>query len=129
MEFLSLLGKRLKDDDVIEVLEHLDIEVVYAFDRLHENTPDVYWAASKNEGFQLRFDENQILDVIFLYIISHEGFTATDPDECDVELFSTSEEANSFAIQKRSQATEGSTNSFGIQRHWLRLEFISYSIH
>jgi hypothetical protein len=57
MEFLPLLGKHLKDDEVIEVLEWANMEVVYDFDRLHENTPDVYWASATAEGFQFRFDE------------------------------------------------------------------------
>jgi hypothetical protein len=39
MQYLPLLGKHLKDDDVVEVLEWADAEVVYDFDRTHENMP------------------------------------------------------------------------------------------
>jgi hypothetical protein len=52
MNFLALLGKKLKDDDVIELFERAHIHVVCDFDRSHENVPDRYWAAAKKEGFQ-----------------------------------------------------------------------------
>ncbi len=51
MKFLPLLGKLLKDDEVVAVLEQADMEVIYDFDRLHENTPDKYWAESKKHGY------------------------------------------------------------------------------
>ena len=38
----SLLGKKLKDDDILDVLEDYEIEVVYDFDRSHENIEDIY---------------------------------------------------------------------------------------
>jgi len=37
MEFRQLRGKLMKDDDVIEVLEHYDMRVIYDFDRTHGN--------------------------------------------------------------------------------------------
>ncbi|NYF20784.1 hypothetical protein HDC36_002245 [Xanthomonas sp. JAI131] len=54
MTALSLLGKSLKDEEIIDILEQFDVDVVYSFDRIHENTPDVYWAAIKSAGFQRR---------------------------------------------------------------------------
>ena len=45
MNLGDLLGRMLKDDDVLEVLEAYEVEtVVYDFDRNHENMEDVYWA-------------------------------------------------------------------------------------
>jgi len=51
MDFESLLGRQLKDDEVVEVLEARDMQVVYDFDRTHENLEDVYWAAAQASGF------------------------------------------------------------------------------
>ncbi len=87
MDFINLLGKQLKDDIVMEILEHYDIDVVYDFDRTHEDMEDVYWAASKGNGFQFRFDENQKLDVIFLYMVAREGFTPISKNEIDVPIY------------------------------------------
>ena len=78
MNFLSLLGKKLKDDCIVDILDFADIEVIYEFDRSHENLEDLYWAQSKQHGFQFRFDKDQILDNIFIYARSAEGFTAVD---------------------------------------------------
>jgi hypothetical protein len=51
-----ILGQKLKDDDVLEVLDSYQIEnVIYDFDRLHENTADKYWAPCMPAGFQLGF--------------------------------------------------------------------------
>ena len=78
MKYIDLLGKQLKSDDVIDVLESDDLDVIYSFDRLHENQPDVYWVASKAEGVQMRFNEDQALDTLFFYIQPDEGFSPCD---------------------------------------------------
>ena len=59
MDLESLLGRQLKDDEVVEVLDAQDMQVVYDFDRSHENLEDVYWAAAQASGFQFRFDQDQ----------------------------------------------------------------------
>ncbi|MEX2607889.1 MAG: hypothetical protein WD708_11130 [Kiritimatiellia bacterium] len=59
MKYLDLLGKQLKSDDVIDILERDALDVVYAFDRLHENQPDEYWVSSRAEGIQMRFKPHQ----------------------------------------------------------------------
>ena len=50
MHLLTLPGKPLKDDDVIDILDHLESDIIYDFDRLHEGQPDVYWVTSKRDG-------------------------------------------------------------------------------
>ena len=113
MKFLSLLGRRLKDDDVIDVLECAQIEVIFDFDRLHENTPDRYWAASKKDGFQLQFDANQILQVIFLYVSPSEGFSPVAQSDCDVPFFSTIGEAEAHGAEREVRVTKRGGSSAG----------------
>jgi hypothetical protein len=43
MHLLPLLGKSLKDDDVIDILDDMEIDVIYDFDRLHEGQPHTGW--------------------------------------------------------------------------------------
>ncbi|MFT3806819.1 hypothetical protein [Arenimonas sp.] len=87
MKMLSLLGKSLKNDEVIELLEAYDVDVIYAFDRLHENSPDVYWASINDLGLQLRFDESQRLDTIFCHVLPREGFGPILTETIGVPIF------------------------------------------
>jgi hypothetical protein len=90
---LSLLNKKLKDDIIMELLESHEVEVIYEFDRTHENLPDVYWAGIKQAGVQLRFNDYQILDTIFCYIKTRDGFEPIVPDDIGVPIFSSFDEA------------------------------------
>jgi antitoxin YobK len=129
MHLLPLLGKQLKDDDVIDILESMEMDVIYDFDRLHEGQPDTYWAASRKAGIQLRFDAAQTLDTIFLYITPDNGFAAFSPRDCDVPVFTTATEVQAFGEAQRLQLSKGKTDFLGVSRDWIRLGFGSYSVH
>lgn len=64
-------------DALMELLEHHDMEVVYQFDRLHENTPDACSSAARSAGFELRFNERQSLETIWCHMKARDGFAAT----------------------------------------------------
>ena len=130
MKFLPLIGKRLKDDDVVDILECSDVKVIYDFDRSHENMADKYWAASEKDGFQLGFDENQILGVIFVYVAPIGGFTPVIPGECDIDFFASIKEAEAWATAQKVKTTKGGPTVFlEIEREWVRLEFSDHRIH
>jgi hypothetical protein len=129
MKFLSLLGKRLKDDEVIDVLEYAEMEVVYDFDRLRENTPDEYRAESKKDGFQLVFDADQILCVIFLHVALVDGFTPVTRSDCDIAFFATTDEVELYGFEQKLRTTKGNADFLGARRDWVRLEHEGYSIH
>jgi hypothetical protein len=129
MTFLPLLGKQLKDDEVIEILEGLDMEVIYEFDRLHENMPDIYWAASKPKGFQFRFDDSQSLEVVFLYITSDDDFAAVSQHDCDVPFFSSKQDVEAFGAAQHLQIAKGSADFDGVSGEWVKLGFATHSIH
>lgn len=129
MKYIDILGKHLKSDDVIGVLEDHDLDVIYAFDRLHENQPDEYWVASKAEGVQMRFNEDQILDVLFFYVESDEGFSPCDPDSLGVQLFDSRDAARDFAAQSGLAVTEGEADFLGVHRKWIKIDCGSYLHH
>ena len=129
MQLLPLLGRQLKDDDVIDLLEGFDMQVVYDFDRLHEGQPDKYWAAAQEAGIQFRFDEAQTLDTIFLYIIPDEGFSACAQNDTDVPIFATPAEAQIFGESHRLQIAKGRADFLGVISDWIRLGFGAYFIH
>lgn len=114
MQFIPLLNKKLKDDEIIEILEGLDIEVVYEFDRLHENMPDIYWATSKPEGFQFRFDEAQKLAVVFLHITPDDDFAAVSQHDCDIPLFESKQEVLAFGEAQHLQVAKGDADFQGL---------------
>jgi hypothetical protein len=119
----------LKDDEVIEILEGLDMEVIYEFDRLHENLPDIYWATSKPKGFQFRFDDSQRLEVVFLHMTPGDGFAAVSQHDCDVPFFGSRQDVEAFGKTQHLQVTKGSADFLGVSREWVRLGFASHSIH
>jgi hypothetical protein len=129
MHFLSLLGRCLKDDDVVDVLERNEIDVVYDFDRSHENIDDIYWAPSINGGFVLKFGAKQVLETIFLYAAPIEGFTAIDRTDCDVTFFSSVKEVEAYAIKSKARFNKGVVDLLGIHREWVRLEYDGFSVH
>jgi hypothetical protein len=129
MKLLPLLGKQLKDDEIIEILEGLNIDVIYEFDRLHENQPDIYWAASKPEGFQFSFDEKQKLEVVFLHITSSDGYAAFSQLDCDIPFFASKQEVMAFGETQRLELAKGNADFQGISREWVRLGFATHSIH
>ena len=129
MQFIPLLGKRLKNDEIIEILEGSEMDVIYDFDRLHEGQPDKYWAASKKGGFQFRFDEAQTLDVIFLYIAPSDDYAAISRHDCDISFFTSGGEAQASGESQRLLVTKGRADFLGVSREWVRLGFVSHSIH
>ena len=103
MNFSELIGKSLKDPEVIELLEFKEIEVIYDFDRHFENIDDLYWASCEKGGFQFRFNCDQILDTVFLYVTAHDGFTPIDLALVDVETFENFDSAENYYKNQRGQ--------------------------
>ncbi|WP_459199262.1 hypothetical protein ACQVRX_01540 [Ralstonia pseudosolanacearum] len=124
MQLASYLGKNLKSDSVIEVLEHFDMDVIYDFDRLHENTADSYSSSAKSAGFEFRFDERQVLSVIWCYIRPRSGLAAIDKDVMGVPSFREFAEAKSHAL-KAGIKTSQSKDDAG----WIRFEHDNVWIH
>lgn len=125
MSLLPLLGKHLKhDDDVLELLEFHEIDVIYSFDRTHENAADVYWAAAKQAGFQCRFNEQQILDTLFLYIQPSEGFAAIEHDAVGVPIYTTFDAALA-ACRAEKIPYKTSPND----KWWIKLDFGEHTRH
>jgi len=129
MNYLPILGKKLKSDELLDLLETYDIEVTYDFDRSHENIPDQYWGIARDLGMQLRFDEHQVLRTIFLSLTQEEGFTPADLHHSDIRVFGSKQEVRDFAAENDTATTEGETEIFGTKHDWIRLDYSSHSVH
>ena len=127
MKFLSLIGKHLKDDDIIELLEDFDAVVVYDFDRLHENMPDVYWASCEKQGIEMRFDANQVLDTIFIYLVSKDGFEPIEPADIeDIVLFDSDSAVESHCAAGGVECKKGRPDA---RKVWARIDGPDNLIH
>jgi hypothetical protein len=129
MKLLPLLGKSLKDEDVIDILEAMKLEVIYDFDRSHEGLPDNYWASAHENGMQFRFDEAQNLATIFLYIVPEDGFAGCAQNYTDIPVFSSEAEVQVFGESHRLEIKTGRADFFGRVSDWVRLGFGAYFLH
>ncbi len=127
MNLLDLLGLNLKDPRIIDVLEHLDVPVIYEFDRLFEGQPDHYTVEAGSAGLELRFDQDQRLITIFIILEPIHGFTPYPADRLSFETFSSFEAARAYATENSlafSQYREGA----GIPQ-WIRIERETHFTH
>jgi hypothetical protein len=129
MNVLPLIGAHLKSDDIIDFLELWDAVVVYDFDRLHENTPDCYRVTAPSAGMELLFNANQILETLFLRLVSSDDFAPFDITNSDVTFWHSIDEARQFAAVNNLTSTEGNAFFLGVQRNWIKLDHGAYTSH
>jgi len=123
VKLIDLLGQRLKDDDVVEFLESYEMQVIYEFDRLHENSPDRYTSDCISAGFQLQFNEQQVLGSIFCYVVPTDGFAPVDPALVGVPLYHSLAAAESDARKAGVKVTRKDGVEFmGRVTSWIRFE-------
>lgn len=121
MKLVDFLGLRLKDDAVIDLLECYEIAVVYDFDRDNENIADEYSASAKPAGFELRFNEHQILETIWCYVRGRDGFVPVDPQLIGVPCYLSFADAKSAAIEAGCAMSESPSGNL-LKTKWLRME-------
>ena len=127
MDLSKLLGVGLKDDQMLDVLEGFSIEdVVYEFDRTHENMPDAYWAGTKQDGFLLRFNQHQICDVVFCYIEPAEGYSRINPQIIGVTTYGSYAEAEQACKRLNLKYTVARPD---MQGGWVRIDDGPFRTH
>jgi len=114
---------------MLDLLETYDMEVIYEFDRTHENLPDEYWTKCLDLGIQIVFDEKQSLNTVFVNLTDEEGFTPANLSESDVLHFESKRDAASHAKKEGIAFSEGKVEFMGVERDWIRFEHEGYSIH
>ena len=92
MKHLDLLGSELKSDFLCDLFETYDVQVVYEYDRTHENLADVYRAEIPDLGLQFVFDEGQLLQTLFMQPVEVTTFNPFEVDE-RIQRFASKREA------------------------------------
>ncbi|HLH31530.1 MAG TPA: hypothetical protein VKY31_10025 [Terriglobia bacterium] len=121
MKLVDFLGHHMKSDDVVDLLEGFDMRVIYQFDRTHENLADYYDAAAKADGFELRFDEHQVLTTVFCYVKPRGDIAAVDIDFIGVPLLESFADARAYALSNGIKISEPPPASDHFEQ-WIRLE-------
>jgi hypothetical protein len=124
MQLANYIGLALKSEAVIELLEDYEMKVIYDFDRLQEGTADSYSAAAPQAGFELGFNEQQLLETIWCNVQPHPGFDAVELGRVGAPGFDTFAQAAEHARQhglRTSQAQSG--------QGWIRFEYDALWVH
>jgi hypothetical protein len=130
VKLIEYIGRNLKDDDVIDLLERHDMEVIYGFDRLHENSPDEYTSSAHDGGFELRFDDGQVLTTIFCYMEERDGFSPADPEVVGAQLFASAAEARAAGEKEGANCKHKSDVEFlGCRLSWVSFETGVHKMH
>jgi len=128
MKHLDLLGTPLKSDFLFDLLETYGVQVVYEYDRTHENLPDEYHAEIPNLGLQFVFDQNQMLRTLFMTPMEITTFNPFEDDE-RVRMFASKSKARQHARENDVPTSEGEADFMGEHRDWIRFEGATYSVH
>ena len=129
MTYIDLLGMPLKSDFLCDLFETYDVQVVYEYDRTHENLADEYRAEIPDLGLQFVFDESQTFKTLFKEQVEINTFNPFDGEGEEFKLFESKGDAKLFAVENGIQISEGSAELFGEERDWVRFEYSSYTIH
>jgi len=127
MTLVSLLGLPLKSDEVIDLLEEYDAQVIYDFDRLHEGTPDRYHAVINDGGFELGFDEAQVLTTIWCHVVADAPMEAIDPELIGAPFYASAAELQREA--ERAGMVCQLPNLSHMDGKWAKIVGNQYSVH
>lgn len=129
MKHLDLLGIQLKDDFLNDLFETYEVEVIYEYDRTHENLPDEYRAKIPDLGLQFVFDENQALFTLFIEQKEKKTWNPFKEDDARLKIFSSKVSARNYAKENGIATTEGNTDFMGEEKNWIRFDLSGHSIH
>lgn len=126
----ALLNRPLKSAEILELLRDEDMEVIYDLDLLQEGTPDRYWATARSAGFQLCFNENQVMRTIFCYVEADAGFGPINTELVGVPIHWTFDvavrAAQSQSLSYRTPDLEEHPEMAGL---WLRMDLPDCTVH
>lgn len=132
MNYIGILGERLKSEFLFDLFETYDVNVIYEYDRTYENIEDEYRAEIPEMGLGFIFDSSQRLTTLFMRIVEHSGYNPFEGDDPREVSFCSGPEAMTYAKEKSIDAVhhEAKTDSFfGEIPEWVKFRFKSYSIH
>jgi len=129
VQLSSLLGSSLTSSEIVELLEQFNAKAVCQFGWPDADRKDGYLASASTGGFQLRFNQHQVLTEVFVWVTPplDSGFSAINPSIAGFPLhqsFQTTREAFAhtgvpFKVnQDLTQWLKGRFNGFSVHYHY-----------
>jgi len=132
MNYIDILGEPLKSDFLIDLFETYDVDVIYTYDRAHENMEDEYRCGIPDMGLEFIFDDSQKLTTLFMTKIEHSGYNPFEGDDPRMTPFQTADEAMRIARTNSIDAMHQKAKEdsfFGVIPEWVKFTFNNHSIH
>ena len=132
MEYSDLLGTPLKNDTLMDLFETYDVDVIYRYDRNHENMDDEYVAEIPEMGLEFLFDSEQNLTTVFMRHSNHSGFNPFQGKDPRLVPFKSGVDAMKYAQDHSIDAKHSEAKSdeiFGEIAEWVKFRFGSFYIH
>ncbi|EDM25262.1 hypothetical protein LNTAR_24823 [Lentisphaera araneosa HTCC2155] len=132
MKYTDIIGTNLKSDFLVDLFETYDVEVIYMYDRNHEDMEDEYRCSIEEMGLEFIFDNNQNLKTLFLNIVNHSGYNPFEGEDPRNSNFTSINEVieyaknNSLKYKFREAGTEF---IFGKIPEWAKVFYGNYSVH
>jgi len=132
MDYSELLGTPLKGEVLVDLFETYDVNVIYSYDRIHENTEDSYIAEIIEMGLEFHFNSDQELKVLFMKPVDHSGFNPFTGKDPRLVNFESGLDAMEFARVNSIDAIHNQASSdeiFGDIPEWVKYSFDEYFVH
>ncbi len=132
MNHIEILNTELKSEFLIDLFETYDVEVIYTYDRNHENMEDEYYCEITKMGLTFVFDESQRLRTLFMKNAVHDGYNPFVGDDPRNFTFKNSAEAKKYANQnsiKIEHSPKQSSPIFGEIPEWVKFHFERFTMH
>ena len=132
MKYTDVIGENLKSDFLCDLFETYDVDVIYEYDRTHENIDDEYRAEIPKMGLGFLFNQDQNLISLFMKNAQHDGFNPFKPPDPRLVPFNSRDGAEAYAQQNniKYESHKAKEDSFfGKIPDWVKYYFGRYSIH
>jgi len=132
MDYVDLIGTPLKSDILLDLFETYDVDVIYSYDRSHENMDDEYTAEIPEMGLGFIFDSSQHLATVFMKFVDHSGFNPFKGIDPRSVTFKSGVEAMEYAKERSIEAKHSEAKHddfFGAIPEWVKFNFNSFSVH
>ena len=130
MKLVDYLGKDLKSDEMIDLLQAHELEVIYHFDRFHEGAPDEYHITDAAAGFEMHLGENQKVRTVFCHVIAEGEISAVAREIIGVPVLNSIAEVKSASETMECEFSSNEGIAFlGRVLSWAKLTFGARAWH
>jgi len=132
MKYRDLLGVSIKDDILLDLFETYDVEVIYRYDRNHEDLEDEYIAEIPEMGLEFIFDSDKCLQTLFMKCVDHNGYNPFENEDPRHAPFKSNIEAIDWAKERSIDFIHQDAKTdvlLGEIPEWIKFTYQAYFVH